>query len=272
MSDLPPIPQAEASWLAAEHVLGLLDGAERADAERRALREPAFAAELEAWAVHFAPLFDEIAPTEPSAGVWPAIVAALDGRAAPRGPSTNNVISLADRRPAPGGEDASLRRRLGFWRVAGGAAVAASLVLIALASTGRLPSRPGSPLPPGPVQPASPGPVAPLMVASMKATKGEAVYVAAYDPARGRMTVVLPAGVAPADRSPELWLIGADGKPAALGVAKSGQVATMTVPAELGKRLAGGVVLALSIEPLGGSPTGQPTGPVVAAGPMQAVA
>ncbi|WP_287200988.1 anti-sigma factor, partial [Mesorhizobium sp.] len=36
-------------------------------------------------------------------------------------------------------------------------------------------------------------------------------------------------------------------------------------------KLAQGAVLAVSVEPAGGSPTGQPTGPVVAAGDLKNV-
>jgi len=41
---------------------------------------------------------------------------------------------------------------------------------------------------------------------------------------------------------------------------------TVTVPAELQTAMAAGKVLAVSLEPTGGSPTGLPTGPVLYTG------
>jgi anti-sigma-K factor RskA len=39
----------------------------------------------------------------------------------------------------------------------------------------------------------------------------------------------------------------------------------------LQQKLAQGAVLAISVEPAGGSPTGQPTGPVVATGDLKSI-
>jgi anti-sigma-K factor RskA len=72
-------------------------------------------------------------------------------------------------------------------------------------------------------------------------------------------------------RTPELWVIPADGKPRSLGVVPEKAAAAMTVPPEHRAMLAEGVTLAVSLEPEGGSPTGAPTGPVVMTGTMSAV-
>src|SRR3546814_7580452 len=61
----------------------------------------------------------------------------------------------------------------------------------------------------------------------------------------------------------ELWLIAQDRKPESLGLLKP-QASTLIT---LNKtRLAPEVTLAVSLEPTGGSPTGQPTGAVLYAG------
>ena len=77
--------------------------------------------------------------------------------------------------------------------------------------------------------------------------------------------VLLPPGV-PADRVAELWRIGGDKVPRPLGLLAPGAV----TPALLkGARLPGADdILAISIEPRGGSPTGAPTGPVIATGAL----
>ncbi|MGE8337022.1 anti-sigma factor [Pseudomonas laurylsulfatiphila] len=70
------------------------------------------------------------------------------------------------------------------------------------------------------------------------------------------------------DHSLELWAIPADGKPISLGVippkGKGKVELSETQKALIGKPIA----LAVSLEPKGGSPTGQPTGPVLYQGPL----
>lgn len=66
-------------------------------------------------------------------------------------------------------------------------------------------------------------------------------------------------------RSYELWLIPEGGAPISLAVL--GQLdGTLQVPAAQVGRLRKGAQLAISVEPIGGSPTGAPTGPVIMSG------
>lgn len=66
-------------------------------------------------------------------------------------------------------------------------------------------------------------------------------------------------------RSYELWLIPEGGAPISLAVL--GQIdATLRIPAAQVGRLRPGAQLAISVEPVGGSPTGAPTGPVILSG------
>jgi anti-sigma-K factor RskA len=71
-----------------------------------------------------------------------------------------------------------------------------------------------------------------------------------------------------AGKATELWLIVPDEKPIALGVFPAIETATMQLPPDIMARLNAKATLAVSIEPTGGSPTGQPTGPVIATGEM----
>ena len=68
---------------------------------------------------------------------------------------------------------------------------------------------------------------------------------------------------------PELWLIPTDGKPRALGLLQADHAVTITVPTALAPLARRDSVLAVSLEPPGGSPTGQPTGPVIASGKLE---
>jgi anti-sigma-K factor RskA len=101
----------------------------------------------------------------------------------------------------------------------------------------------------------------------MVGTHGPAVFVAVVDP-QSHVIVVTPASVAKTkDRSPELWLIPAGGKPIALGLAAFGRSVRLNPKVQIGDPAR--AILAVSMEPLGGSPTGQPTGPVVATGALE---
>jgi anti-sigma-K factor RskA len=72
------------------------------------------------------------------------------------------------------------------------------------------------------------------------------------------------------DRSLELWAIPADGKPISLGVIPTGGKGKVEL-SDAQKALIGKpIALAVSLEPKGGSPTGQPTGPVLYQGALAA--
>ena len=63
-----------------------------------------------------------------------------------------------------------------------------------------------------------------------------------------------------------MWLIAdGAGAPVSLGVLPAAQFAELAIPADQIAALAG-ATLAISDEPLGGSPTGQPTGAILAVG------
>jgi anti-sigma-K factor RskA len=85
---------------------------------------------------------------------------------------------------------------------------------------------------------------------------------------------------APAGHSLELWYVGAGAAPKTLGLVGTdakvldkalGKALGMALGKELGKEQglpAEAGTFAVSVEPAGGSPTGQPTGPVVYSGKL----
>lgn len=132
-------------------------------------------------------------------------------------------------RPSP------LRRGLRFF---GGGLVAATLALAWLAST----------------------PMAPDAVARL-AAEGGTTYEAALS--GHALTVTRVAGAAAdAAHAHELWLIVGEAAPVSLGLLDAETRLTLADAPE-------GALLAISLEPAGGSPTGLPTGPVVAVAPLQ---
>ena len=76
------------------------------------------------------------------------------------------------------------------------------------------------------------------------------------------LEMALLAGARPTDGTFELWLIPEDGAPQSLGIFASGDALTLAPHI----RLSASSTLAVSLEPSGGSPTGAPTGPVLAVG------
>jgi anti-sigma-K factor RskA len=103
------------------------------------------------------------------------------------------------------------------------------------------------------------------MVATLSGDKNPAIVTVSYDATSGQMMVApnaLNAGAGDA----ELWIIPEDGKPRSLGIIDTNTPAGRAVP--IGNRtfVHPGATFAISLEPKGGSPTGQPTGAVIATG------
>jgi anti-sigma-K factor RskA len=239
MSEAPDLPEAEA--FAAEHALGVLDARERAEAEMRMARDPAFAADVDAWRQRLAPMLDSIESVTAPQGVWTRIEAML-----------------------PANDNGAVMNKLRFWRnaaVGGFALAAASLAGVVVQVT----------QPPVTVEaPASaPGQ---LLNASLTATSGQPqpLFVAAYDPDRKALiiTSLLPPG-ADRDKVNQLWLIAGQDKPRSLGLIEPGKAKVIALPLDVMARMSAGAKLAVSIEPEGGSkdPNG-PSGPIIGLGEL----
>jgi anti-sigma-K factor RskA len=236
MSDGPELSDAEA--FAAEHALGVLSGPERAEAEARMARDPAFAALVEAWRERLAPMLDAVAPAAPSARLWPAIARAL--------PANDNV------------------RALRFWRSATAGALA--LAAASLAVTVMVANRP-----PTVVERTVQAPM--LNASLMSEASGQPMFVAAYDPMRQALIVtsLMPPGGDPLHVH-QLWLIPGDGKPRSLGMVTPGSSKAMPMPPPMAPMLQPGAALAVSLEPPGGSPRPDgPSGPIAAMGKLSRI-
>lgn len=240
MSEQPELEGREA--LAAEHALGVLSAAERARAEIDMARDPAFAAQVQAWRARLAPLAEEVASVPAPDGLWARVLRAL--------PANDNLAVV---------------RRLKFWR---GATVGAmGLAAASLALTVMLASRPPEVIR---VPAAAQAPGA-MLNASLNTMDDQVqpLFVAAYDPMRKALiiTSLVKPGTDPVHVH-QLWLIPADGKPRSLGMVEPGKSKTMPMDA-MDPMVAEGVALAVSIEPPGGSknPEG-PSGPIAAMGKL----
>jgi len=111
------------------------------------------------------------------------------------------------------------------------------------------------------------GPPHHMMVASLMMSDKSSAVPAMVDMTTGEMRIG-EAGMAPQGKTAQLWMIGGDGVPKPMGMLASTGPSRMMLPMEKRRGLKAGIMLAVSIEPLGGSPTGLPTGPVVASGKL----
>jgi anti-sigma-K factor RskA len=108
-------------------------------------------------------------------------------------------------------------------------------------------------------------PVAAPMIVVLHATKGSETIVAGLSPDRTQLSIQPLQRVAlTSDQSLELWALKKDGPPASLGVIAADKLTAINQKT-LPKDTKG---LAVSLEPLGGSKTGAPTGPVLFVGDL----
>ncbi len=202
--------------LAAEYVLGVLEGAERAEVAARIGRDAAFARRVASWEDRLGGLGEGYDPVAPPSAAKAAIDARLFGAEKPR-------------------------FGWGRWLSGALAATLAAAVLLAFV------------FPPVPSD---------RLVAELAADGSDFTFSAEIED--GTLQVALASGTVPDDRDLELWLIVGDAAPVSLGLFTAERTPPPTPYVE-------GQILAVSLEPKGGSTTGAPTGPVVALGELKKI-
>ena len=220
-----------AEALAIDYVVGTLRGGARRRFEALLPAHPGLRRASRDWEERLMPLTAVLMPVEPSRDVWRHVSDRIEGQ---------REGAKAPQRTWQG---------LGFWRGL------AALATVAAFAFGVLLMNPAVVPPPVVVVLAATDAVAgsaaaPSIVASISGDGATLV-------ARPIVTVA-----ARADRSLELWAVPAQGAPRSLGLLPGGR-GTVALRAKV---LAGADTLAVTVEPLGGSPSGAPTGPIVYAG------
>jgi len=215
--------------LAGEYVLGLMSADESAAFQARMAHEPQLKDLVSSWGEDFGTLTDDIDPVAPPAQIKTAIQTRLFGP-----------------------------KKRGFWGMlaalftskAGSYGIITAVTLVAFLAFGPNVNFTGA---------------GPIYTANLSAADSSLVVNARFDQAASALQIERLAGGAKPGRSLQLWLI-AEGSstPVPLGLLSAEAVATHNVPTELHAALASGT-LAISDEPLGGSPTGLPTGEILAA-------
>ncbi len=206
-----------------------LDAAERAlgtlslDAETAEDR-----ARREAWERRLSPLLAPVAPAEPPDGLLDRIEARID--AASGAEAGAEVVDLD-----------AMRRRVTLWKRATGFAAALAACLAAYIAVPLI----------------SPEP-APKYVAVVTSDRdGSTGLIVEFDTGTGIATVIPAGATVPEGRSLEMWhLPEGETTPRSLGLLPETAVFRQTFEAGPGD------LFAISLEPEGGSPTGQPTEPI----------
>lgn len=212
---------------AAEYVLRLLSTDEERAFEARLATDRSLAARVTHWANRLSDLNAEIDPVTPPAAVRRQLLARLFGEAP----------------PPPFWQRVNVWQAISFAAI-GFAGFFAVQVLLA--------PQPGT---------------RPMLVSEIVAEDNSLRVLAVVVPATHEIQLTRTNGTPAQGRVFELWGIPPDGSaPVSLGVLPDIATATIPVPEALQQHATTGITLAISDEPPGGSPTGAPTGAVLALG------
>ena len=232
--------------MAGDYVMGLLDDAEHAAAERRIATDQSFAQAVSAWRARLADLDLTAEETPPNPALWQRIADAT--KIAP-------IDALPSARAALRG--ATLWHDIKFWRVAGiGGSLAALLfavIMIGALTTSRH-------LRHDLIALAQSKPVY-VAVLVNDATKEAGAIVNAFSNGRVELIPLRPIEV-PAGRTLQVWTLWdrAVG-PKSIGV--TGQSRTLQLNLESLPETVQNQLFEITLEPEGGSPIGRPTGPIL---------
>lgn len=235
--------------IAAQYVLGVLSASARERVQTRMLREPELRDLVQRWERKLNPLAGLIKPEQVPPHVWQMIDAQINHRPASIQPPAPAVITSTT--PTTPANDQSWKLWTGF-----SSAVAAGLALFVILRPEPTPQIIQSP------------PVVVQQVIRDLAVLSTSDNAPAWIVRQQDQQLVLTdlsATAVPSDRDLELWSIQGSAAPRSLGVIKlkDGQAMLSQVQSDL---ISKDSILAISLEPTGGSPTGAPTGAVLYTG------
>ncbi|MCK2184290.1 anti-sigma factor [Halomonas getboli] len=225
--------------LAAEYVLGTLDADERAEVMQRRQADSELDARILEWEARLAPLGDEVEAIAPG----PDLLARIERRI-----EAMEVTSGTGEHEGKVSQLDALRRRLRFWRWSTGLASAAAVALAAvlIAPVGQTPSE------------------APF-VAVFSQDDQQPAFMLSVDLDSRRLNVRPVTAEPLPDRAYQLWIKDASlgPKPRSVGVLNDDLSLPTDALSDFDPELLKRATFGISIEPPGGSPTGQPTGPAI---------
>lgn len=222
---------------AGEYVLGTLDDVSRARIERDMIFNAELREQVRRWEDRLQPLADRIEPVQPPAASWDTI------RARTIGEAPKNVLG----------------KRLAWWKTLALGGVAASLAMaVVLTDALKTKTHPAS------GQVAQAGAAShPAALAVVNDQKKDPMWVVqCYQQPPHVMVSVVPDEIPIKDKSLQLWALTKDGNTMFVGVVPTSGKREIKIDPEMMKHLDNVKAFAVSVEPMTGSPTNQPTGPV----------
>ncbi|MCP1198719.1 anti-sigma factor domain-containing protein [Notoacmeibacter sp. MSK16QG-6] len=238
---------------AAEYVLGTLPAEERAAFAEAMEQDRALADMTDAWASRLSAMNSVYGEIDPPS----SIKASLDRRL-----FASSASSVASSSARPGR----------WWPFLGGLVsglAVASLALLAMPLADLSPFERGEDIA-GQTPQVEPS-EGHRMVASLAPNESEAGFVALWEGHSRTLNFTRISGASPSEGVYEIWVIHEGADPVSLGLLPDENVAHMVMPQAHADLMTDDATLAVSHEPDGGSPTGLPTGPVVAAGHVQGI-
>ncbi len=227
------------SRLAAEYVLGTMKGGARRRFEEYMLDNRALREEVAKWEAHMTPLTEHVTPIAPPDRVWKKIAA----RTVDKIPvaQTQASTGVFGQQPSKSSTNTGFFGSLSFWRALGLGATSLATALLVTVFSGNMMTPPE-----------------PMMTAVLE-DQGVARMII-EQPQSGMLMVkmVKPWKAAP-DKSLQLWVMPENGPPRAIGIINQ-DGSTKIAMNEMDSMLTDGLAFAITKEPMGGSPTGQPTG------------
>jgi len=270
---------------AAEYVLGTLDAEERAQADALMLVDQDFAAKVRQWERRLGELNVLVAPIEPPAPVWDRIKAGLADAGQNGHLHLPEVAAPAMRRDAPGAEIIHMRQRMQRWRGANiitgmMAACLIGIVLVREYRPGVLPPelRPNRPVVvvEKPVEVVRevvrevPAAQPAQFVAVFQKDERSPEFVLTIDVEKRTLMVRTVAAPRMPDRDYQIWIQPRpDMPPESLGLVSADEFTVRPTPATYDPGVMSGAMYGISLEPVGGSPTGRPTTPAMHAKLLQ---
>ncbi len=238
--------QDERDTTAADYVMGLLDAAGEAAAEKRLESDPAFAAAVSAWRERLSEFDTSAEPVTPSPDLWRRIAETTKKETISALPGTRNAVL-----------GATVWDNIRFWRTTGLTASVAAL-LFAVIALGALTT--SKELRRDLVALAQSKPVYVAILVN-DTTKEAGAVVNAF--ANGRVELIpLKAIDVPPGRTLQVWTLWdrAIG-PKSIGI--TGQSRTLQLNLESLPETVADQLFEITLEPEGGSPIGRPTGPIL---------
>ena len=275
--------------LAAEYVLGTLDGDDRANAQMLIAIDPGFVANVARWERQLGELHMLVEAVEPPAATWERVKAGIEGVASSTQlwlPGLNEAASgpipltpAADDDvvkpfvPRQGGDVVGLRNAVSRWRMAtaGVTALAATLVGVLLVRDLRPEMLPDAlrPTPREIIRTVEvPSQRMAEFVAVLQKDASSPAFLLTVDLEKRSLSVRKVGAEQQAGRDYELWLVSDQAPaPRSLGVIGEHEY-TVHRGLSYDAPTLHNATYAVSVEPTGGSPTGAPTGPVVFTGKL----